>query len=77
MYEEFLRRLSDLLEIENKKLILENQLENFQYWDSLAKVTTIGLIDECFGVTINSLDIEKCMTIQDILVLIEKHRAKS
>ena len=70
MYDEFLNDLSRLLDVEAKEITPESQLQDFRYWDSLTLVSTIGLIDQHFKVSISGLELDQCKTIHDIFALI-------
>lgn len=72
MRKEFLKKFSDLLEVDFETLSAKSKLKSFQYWDSLALVSTIGLIDEYFKVSITGDELYKCESLQDIFFLIDK-----
>ena len=40
-------------------------------WDSLAVVSTIALIDQCFDIMLNGRDLANCESIKDIMNLIK------
>lgn len=39
-------------------------------WDSLAVVSTIALVDDCFGVSLNGQALAECQTVGDIEALV-------
>lgn len=70
MFDNFIKDLSGLLEIKASTISLKEKLHNFQYWDSLAQISTIGLIDQHFKVSVSGCAIEECDTVEDMLNLI-------
>lgn len=42
-------------------------------WDSLAIVSMIALIDECYGAMLDGSDLTECETVADIEKLIEQN----
>ncbi len=68
----FLEQMNTLLEVDIKSLDKDFFLENLVLWDSLTRVSSIALIDECFGASISGFEIELCKTVGDFIKLIEK-----
>jgi acyl carrier protein len=62
--------LADILEIDPSKVSSDLDLSTVD-WDSLAFVSTIALIDECFGIIVAGQALEKCQTVGDIEQLIQ------
>ncbi len=62
--------LADILEIDPSKVSSDLDLSTVD-WDSLAFVSTIALIDECFGIIVAGQALEKCQTVGDIEKLIQ------
>ena len=48
-------------------LTFEMKLEDLNEWDSLAVLSILTLYDELFGVIVNQDDIEKCITVSDLI----------
>lgn len=42
-------------------------------WDSLAIVSMIALIDECFGAMLDGSDLTECQTVGDVEALIKQN----
>lgn len=68
----FLEQMNTLLEADIKSLDKDFFLENLILWDSLTRVSSIALVDECFGVSISGIEIELCKTVGDFITLVEK-----
>lgn len=49
------------------------QYGNGDSWDSLAVVSTLAVIDEVYGVSVNGQKLGGCRTVADILALIGPH----
>jgi acyl carrier protein len=65
--------LADILEIETSAISSDLNLSTLD-WDSLAFVSTIALIDECFGIVVRGQSLEKCQTVGDIEKLIQDNQ---
>jgi acyl carrier protein len=65
--------LADILEIETSTISSDLDLSTLD-WDSLAFVSTIALIDECFGIIVRGQALEKCQTVGDIEQLIQDNQ---
>lgn len=71
---EFRAGLAEILEIEPSGVTPELVLSEHA-WDSLAVVSTIALIDDCFGLMLPSQELTNCTTVGDIESLIRKQQA--
>ncbi|MEB3349993.1 MAG: acyl carrier protein [Cyanobacteriota bacterium] len=67
----FLSGLAEILEVAPEAVgpDLELTADN---WDSLAIVSTIGLIDECFGGTVPGARLRACTTVAALLELAQE-----
>ena len=70
---EFLSKMSETLEVDPSALTLETELSDLN-WDSVAVISAIALIDECFGVVISAEKIFYCQNINDIIELASKEK---
>ena len=68
--DDFLRLLEDELEIADVILSPEVQLSDLEAWDSLAAVEFIAIADEQFEIQVAGTDLEKCETVNDLLLLL-------
>ncbi|WP_339688744.1 acyl carrier protein [uncultured Parasphingorhabdus sp.] len=71
MNDKFNEELADTMEIEVSQLTKDYELEESENWDSMTIVTTIALIDEHFGKSIDGEKLADCKTLGDIYGLIE------
>lgn len=67
---EFFAGLAEILEVDVEKVTPELDLTQYA-WDSLAVVSTIALIDECFNMIVDGQALGECETVASIMKLIE------
>jgi len=67
----FYKGMSDIFEVELTE-ISEEYILNENNWDSLAIISTIALVDNCYGLILSGNDLYNCKNIGDIIKLIEK-----
>lgn len=68
---EFYNGMAEVFEVEISKISPEFKLDASESpWDSLAIVSTIALVDDCFGVMLDGKRLAECRTISDIENLI-------
>jgi acyl carrier protein len=72
--EEFYRGLAEILEID-PTLVTQSLVLREYNWDSLAIISSIALIDECFSVTVKGAALSGCQTVGDIIGLVAKQKA--
>ncbi len=66
-YEEF----SSLLGVETIEISKNSILSEFE-WDSMALISTMALIDEIFGIVVSGDQLTECVSVGDILKLVEE-----
>jgi acyl carrier protein len=66
MEQKFLTLVSEVLEIEDRNLKLSDNFKEFKEWDSLANLTMVAMLDDEFGVVIDSQRFKKMTTLQDV-----------
>lgn len=70
MYDEFLEGMAEILEIDT--LNEESKFDELDVvWDSLAIVSTIALLDQCFDVMIPGSQLAEVSSVNEILSLVE------
>jgi acyl carrier protein len=65
--------LADILEVDVAKIVPALDLTQLA-WDSLAIVSTMALIDECYGVLVSGKALGQCRTVGDIEQLVAAAR---
>ncbi len=69
---EFYEGIAEIFEIDVTKISPTFELHSAESaWDSLAIVSTIALVDECFGVMLEGQALGACQIVADIEKLIE------
>lgn len=66
---DFLNQMAEILE--EAQVNSEDQLVDFEAWDSLTQLSIIALADETYGVTISAHEIRIAATIGGLQKLIE------
>jgi acyl carrier protein len=59
MEQKFLASVKEVLEIEDRDLKLSDNFKEFKEWDSLANLTMVAMLDDEFGVVIDSQRLKK------------------
>lgn len=74
--EEFVQEIMETLEIEDASLVQDTTVfRELDEWDSLAALSTISMIDDEFGVTINNKDLRSVETLGELYDMVTE-RAK-
>lgn len=68
---EFLTMLAEILEIESGPLGGDEDLTDYETWDSLAVVTVIAQIHVETGTTLDAKKVKASKNVADLLVLVE------
>lgn len=75
MEKEFIEKLKEALEIEDRELSLTDKFREYPEWDSLAFLSVIAMIDEEYDVIIEGRDFKKLETVGDIVNAINERRS--
>lgn len=67
MEEKFLKLITEVLEIEDRAIKLEDKFKEFDEWDSLANLSLVALLDDEFGVVIDNKKLKEINTLQELL----------
>ena len=67
----FFEEFASLLGIEKVSISKDSILSELE-WDSMALISTMALLDEVFGIVVSGDQLTECITIADILMLVEK-----
>lgn len=66
---ELLNELQDVLQ-RDEELSFNMKLSDLDEWDSLAYISIISLYDQLFNKVITTYEIEKCVSIDDVINLV-------
>ena len=66
MEKEFIAKLKEILEIEDRELNLTDEFRTYDEWDSLAYLSVIALFDEEYDIQIEEAEFKKLRTVEDL-----------
>lgn len=69
--EAFIVQLTEALSLPEGALTPGQRLRELPNWDSLAILTTLALVDECFGRQLSGEALSRCETVKDLCDLLE------
>jgi len=75
MREKFLETIKEALEVEDVEVKLEDNLADFDSWDSISRLSLIALLDENFEVEIADAEFEETETVGDLFNLVKNRVA--
>lgn len=67
MEEQFIKDLKYALDIENRDLNLSDKFRDYEEWDSLGQLNLIAMLDESYKVAIETEDLNKLITVEDLI----------
>ena len=67
--QEKIRMLEEVMELDEGTLHMEDVLEDFMEWDSIAALAFIALMDEQFHKTVSGSEIKMLKTVADAVAL--------
>ncbi len=69
--EVFLQLLDELLELEPGTLTGNENLKDYEIWDSMTVLGFIALVDEHFGFTVSTERLAQAKTVDDLVALLD------
>jgi acyl carrier protein len=63
---DFIEKLKEVLEIEDREINPTDIFRDYDEWDSLAYLSVIAYLDEEFEIQIEESDFKKLITIEDL-----------
>lgn len=72
METKFLEMISDVFEIEDRTIEMNNTFRDFDEWDSLARLSLIAEIDDVYNVVIEDEVFKTLTTLNDLYTEIQK-----
>jgi acyl carrier protein len=67
MEKEFIIKLKEVLEIEDRELNVMDEFRNYDEWDSLAYLSVIAMFDEDYDIQIEEVEFKKLRTVKDLI----------
>ena len=75
MKEKFLETIKEALEVEDVEVKLDDNLADFDSWDSISRLSLIALLDENFEVEVADAEFDETETVGDLFNLVKKRIA--
>jgi acyl carrier protein len=72
MEEKFLSLVKEVLEIEDREIQLSDNFRDFDEWDSLANLSFVAMIDDEYGVVIDSQKFKEMKSLQEVFDAIQE-----
>ena len=72
MEEKFTQQLKEILEMEDQEIKLDDKFRDYDNWDSLANLSVIAMLDDEFGVYIETNDFKKLTTVGELMEEVKK-----
>lgn len=72
MEQKFLDLLKEVLEVEDRELSMDDNFREYPEWDSLAYLSIIAMLDEEYGVQIESAEFKQLKTVGDLFTAVVK-----
>jgi acyl carrier protein len=63
---EFIEKLKEVLEIEDREINSKDIFRDYDEWDSLAYLSVIAFLDEEFEIQIEEAEFKKLHTVEDL-----------
>jgi len=75
MEKKFLETIKEALEVEDVEVKLDDNLADFDSWDSISRLSLIALLDENFEVEVADAEFEETETVGDLFNLVKSRVA--
>ncbi|MTH30373.1 acyl carrier protein [Myroides pelagicus] len=72
MMKEFLEKIKEALEIEDRDIQMTDNFKEYDEWDSLNKLSLIVMIDEEYDVQVPDDKVNSCSSLQELYDEIQK-----
>lgn len=76
MENQFLAQIKEVLEIEDREILLTDIFRDYDEWDSLALLSLIAMLDDEYGVAIELKVFEKLITLEDLYQEVQTRTVK-
>lgn len=67
----FLEAFKEALEVESREIKFEDKFREYEEWNSLARLSLIAMLDEHFGVQIQTADFDKLQTVGELFQAVQ------
>ena len=76
MENQFLVLIKEVLEIEDREILLTDTFRNYDEWDSLALLSLIAMLDDEYGVAIEEKVFKTLLTLEDLYQEVQTRTVK-
>ncbi|MFY8165507.1 MAG: acyl carrier protein [Sediminibacterium sp.] len=76
MENQFLVHIKEVLEIENREILLTDIFRDYDEWDSLALLSLIAMLDDEYGVAIEEKVLKTLLTLEDLYQEVQTRTVK-
>lgn len=73
MEEKFLNFVKDILEINDREISLTDNFREYEEWDSLANLSLVAMLDDEYGVVIDTQRFKQIISLQELYDEIQKN----
>ena len=63
--------IEECMDVDPGSIEMEDELENFEEWDSVTALSVIAMVDERFHKTLTGEDLKKAKKVKDLISLME------
>ena len=76
MQNQFLVQIKEVLEIEDREILLADTFRDFDEWDSLSRLSLIAMLDDEYDVAIEEEVFKTLLTLEDLYNEVQKRTQK-
>lgn len=67
--DEFIEKLEKAIDVDAGTIGVDDVLETSGYWDSMSNIIFIATVDQQLGLKLPASEVQKCVTVGDLLAL--------
>ena len=75
MEEKFIEEFKEILDMEDQSINMDDTFRDYDNWDSMANLSVIAMLDDEFGVHIESKDFKELSTVGELIEEVKKRMA--
>lgn len=68
--EQFILKLSEVLDVEENEINQDSQFKGFDQWDSLTLLSLLAMVKETYGVILQRKDIDGAGSVKDLYEMV-------
>lgn len=75
MKEQLITIVKEALDLEDETVVITDEFQSFDTWDSLGRLSLIALIDEHFDLQLSDDEFNSFITIEDLYIALEAKKS--